>query len=86
MTQEQLLNKQHCIDLIKDYEKEIIELKHINDALEERVKAERNYSSYLLDAWDYVVNTRSAIIAKAFWMGFAAGTILATALLLFFLS
>jgi len=84
MTQEQLL--QSRAKAIADYEKEIIELKHINDALEDRVNKERAYSSYLLDAWDYVVNTRSAVIAKSFWMGFIAGAILAAAILSFFLS
>jgi len=78
--------KDHYHGLITSYEKEIIELKHRNHALEERIESERTYSRWLLDGWETVVNERYVIITKTFMMGITLGVIITSAILSFFLS
>jgi len=71
---------------ITAYENEIIELKHTKNALEDSLDSERAYSSYILDGWTYVVTDRNITVAKAFWLGLAAGAVIAAAIMSFFLS
>lgn len=80
MTQEQLL--QSRAKVITDLEKEIIELKHQNERLDDQLCDQIEfYANHLKTSYE----DRNSYMKRAFWMGFIGGAFIATAIMSFFL-
>lgn len=79
MTQKQLL--QNRAKAIEDFEKEIIELKHINNYLSEELRQESKIKDYYMDGFQSVLEQRNSMIQKSFWLGLFVGIIYTIAII-----